>query len=213
MKHLLQPLNLKFYKQKHMLFTHLLSVLAYELDQQFIPNIILTKGNSFSPKEYEVKDTTSREFKNKEQQPLNNREVDYSSNSSGFNPVLRTIVITRGTNPFSRPLRHNRMLDDKEPQFSSDRRDVFNHDYPHHQSYLPFYFEHIPQASRRVSSKSLDDVVKGKNGAFPDKSTGLLVFKTLMLLIAVLISGFIGFYFGKLQESRNYVRVGIPHHN
>jgi len=191
-----------------MFFIHLLKALAYEIESPFIPGIILTKSNGI--KEYEIKDSPMKEYKNKDHNISSNRELD--SMSSRHTPVLRTIVITRGITPISKPLRQPRGIDFKGSPFFNER-EPFNHDYPSNQSYFPFYYDHIPMSNRTVSSRSLEDIVKGKNGTLPTSSNGVVVFKILLLLIFVLIAGLIGFYFGKLQESKNYVRVGIPHSN
>lgn len=191
-----------------MLFNNILSVLAYDLDQQFMPSIGISKS---SPKEFDLKDSLDmRSFNNKNKELTHmdssnkeNREIDFSM-SPRNTPFIRTIVITRGSNALSKPIRRHRAIDSE--------RGLFNHDFPSHQSYLPFYYDQNSNYGTS-SRKSLEDAVKGKVGAFPDRVGGVSVFKTLMVLIFILISGLIGFYCGKLQESKNYVRVGIPSTN
>ena len=195
-----------------MILIQLLSIFAYELDQPFIPGLIITKSNTIIPKEYDVKESGMKEYKNKEVSMPSNREYE-NITTPRFNPILRTILITRnGFNPLNRQIRHLRGFDEKDSPFVNER-EPFNHDYPSNQSYYPFYYDHVPTSKRRVLSRSIEDVVKGKNGTLPSKSNGAVVLKILLILIFVLISGLIGFYLGKIQESKNYVRVGIPHNN
>ena len=49
-----------------MILIQLLSIFAYELDQPFIPGLIITKSNTIIPKEYDVKESGMKEYKNKE---------------------------------------------------------------------------------------------------------------------------------------------------
>lgn len=196
-----------------MLFAHILSAFTYEVDQQFIPSIFISKGSSMAPRDYESKDSSELRIFNKRAKEVDHsgsKEAEYSMFPKS-SPFIRTVVISRG-NPIQRQFKHHRGTESKGMAFENDN-EPFNHDYPTHHAYLPFYYEHSPQTLGGFSTKSLEDAVKGNVGTFPDKFGGVFVFKTLMFLIFIVISGLIGFYFGKLQESKNYVRVGIPHTN
>lgn len=63
------------------------------------------------------------------------------------------------------------------------------------------------QSQGIAANENFQDIIKGKI----DKEEGVNSwFRIIFSFVMLVISGLVGFYMGKLQESRNYVRVPAP---
>ncbi|ELA41052.1 uncharacterized protein VICG_01934 [Vittaforma corneae ATCC 50505] len=77
---------------------------------------------------------------------------------------------------------------------------------PGYESMEPVYSNTAKGTNSLNSSPSLKDVVRG-NLDKDDHSGGVSLLSAVVFLILLGISGIIGFYLGKVHESRNYVRI------
>lgn len=67
-------------------------------------------------------------------------------------------------------------------------------------------YERHPQPYKQAFTESFEGAVKGNN-ATAEKSRGKSIGKVMLFLAFIGLAGAVGFYLGKVNESRNYVRV------
>lgn len=69
------------------------------------------------------------------------------------------------------------------------------------------YERHSFPPRRQAFAESFEDAVRGNKATEVDKPKGRSIGKVILFLIFMGLAGTVGFYLGKVNESRNYVRV------